>query len=212
MRCPPDIQISSLLYFLGQGLRQDKKITRLTGARPEEIVAQTVEYKPMKSAGDKIYLGPWQPPALCLHIDRERHRIVPGTHHGREFTAFLWYLFKPFQAEARDIPGPTKGSRWSTLIWWRLQYWLKHQTIPPEVPSDEVTFDLQSVSKIRTVDWDGYSERFEFDDIEGFRVPLKVWHGYAPYEEIPPTTLELISIGITSEAGSGVGVEADVDV
>jgi len=212
MRCPPDIQVSSLLYYFGQGLRQDGEIQRLTEARPEEIVNKTVEYKPMESAGGKVYVLVSQFPCLAMHVESERHRIVPGTDHGREFQASLWYLFEPFGDESRDIPGPTKGQRWCTLIWWRLQYLLKHQTLPTEVPDDEVVFDLQSVSKIRTVEMDGSDQRFEFEDIEGMRIPLKVWHGYAPYEQIDPPTMELIELGITSEAGSGVGVEADVDV
>jgi hypothetical protein len=209
MRCPPDIQVSSLLYFLGQGLRQDTEIVRLTGARPEEIVAQTVEYQPDNAHVDILTS---QMPALCLHIVSERHRLVPGTHHGREFNAMLWYLFQPQRDESMDIPGPTKVTRWCSLIWWRLQYWLKHQTLPAEVPAAQVSFDLQSVSGIRTVEMDGFSERIVFDKVVGIKVPLKVWHGKAPYTEIEPATMELIEIGITSEAGSGVGVEADVDV
>jgi hypothetical protein len=209
VRCPPDIQVSSLLYFLGQGLRQDNEIQRLTGARPEEIVAKTVEYQPDNT---RIEVLKTQMPALCLNITSERHRLVPGTHHGREFMAMLWYIFEPQRDESRDIAGPTKVQRLCSLIWWRIQYWLKHQTLPPEVPSDEVTFDLQSVSGIRTVAMDGASERIVFDKVVGIKIPLKVWHGKAPYEEIDPTTLELIEIGITSEEGTGVGVEADVDV
>ena len=213
MRAPPDIQVSSLLYYLGTALRQDSEIERLTGAAPEEIVSQTVEYKPMESGGGKIYLlGGVQLPCLALNIENERHRIVPGTHHGREFSANLWYLFRPFQSESADIHGYTKGQRLTTLIWWRIQYYLKHQQLPAEVPTDEATFDLQGVSKIRTVEMNGSSDRFEFEKVEGMRIPLTVWHGYAPYEAIDPPIMELISLGITSEAGSGVGVEADIDV
>ena len=212
MIAPPDIQISSLLYFLGTALRADDDIQRLTEARPSEIVNQTVEYQPMMAAGGQVHVLISQMPALALHVVSERPRIVPGTHHGREITAWLWYLFQPFQAEDRDMHGFTKGSRLSTLIWWRLQYYLKHQTLPPCVASDDVTFDLQSVSGIRTVEMLGESDRLEFDKVEGFRQPLKIWHGEAPYAKIPPATLDLIQLGITAEAGSGVGVSADVDV
>jgi hypothetical protein len=210
VKAPPDIQVSSILYFLGQALRQDADIQRWTNARPEEIVAKTVEYEPIaKDRGNKYQVYVSQLPALCLHITSARPKIVAGTKRGREFTAMLWYLFKPFQAESREMHGFTKGDRLKSLIWWRIQHYLMYQRLPID---DGYTFDLQAVSKIRTLEMDGETEWLAFDSVEGIKIPLKCWHGWAPYEEIDPTILELVTLGITSEAGSGVGVNANVDV
>jgi hypothetical protein len=217
LRAPPDIQVSSILYYLGYALRQDSVIQEHTEARPEEIVAQTVEYQPIdRGPGGKLHLYVSQLPALCLHIENERFRGVPGTGvvgkppRGREFTAWLWYVFLPFQSEGADMHGYTKGGRWTSLIWWRIKHWLSVQQLPG-VGTGPV-FDFQAVSNIRTLELDGSSDRFAFDSVEGIKIPLKVWHGATPYEEADPTVLEMISIGITSEAGTGVGVDADVDV
>jgi hypothetical protein len=217
LRTPPDIQVSSILYYLGYALRQDDEIVKQTGARPEEIVAQTVEYQPIdRGPGNKLHLYVSQLPSLCLNIDSERHRGVPGTGvngkppRGREFNATLWYVFQPFQSYDEDIHGFTKGQRYCSLMWWRIKHWLSVQQLPG-IGTGPV-FDFQAVSGIRTLELDGSSDRFAFDSVEGIKIPLKVWHGVTPYEEADPTILELISLGITSEAGSGVGVDADVDV
>jgi hypothetical protein len=216
MKTPPDIQVSSILYFLGQALRSDPEIQKWTEAAPEEIVAQTVEYQPLeRGPGGAISLMVTQLPALCLHIISEKPKPVPGTipPTGRQFRAWLWYLFRPFQSDGMETHGFTKGSRLCTLIWWRINYWLKKQKLyTTAAGADGPTFDLQAVSKIRLLEIDGESDRVEFDKVEGIKIPLKVWHGNAPYEEIDPTTLELITLGITSEEGSGVGVSANVDV
>jgi hypothetical protein len=216
VRTPPDIQLSSILYYLGTALRQDDEIVKWTDARPEEIVAKTVEYQPIdRGPGNKLHLYVSQFPCLALHVTSERARGVPGTGvngkppNGREFTAWLWYLFQPFQSGDADTHGFTKGARLCSLIWWRIKHWLSVQQLPA---TGDSVFDFQAVSKIRTLEIDGSSDRVEFDNVEGIKIPLKVWHGHAPYEEVTPTTLELISLGITSEEGSGVGVSADVDV
>ena len=215
MKAPPDIQVSSILYFLGTALRTDVDIQRWTEAAPEEIVAQTMEHAPIEHlAGGKIGFYATQLPCLALSIDTERFRACPGTNppRGREFMATLWYLFAPFQAES-ELHGYSKGQRFSTLMWWRIQYWLKKQKFftadaGPDVP----TFDLQAVSKIRTLEMNDSSERVGYAFAEGLKIPLKVWHAFAPYEEVDPAILNLITLGITSEAGAGVGVIADVDV
>ena len=157
-----------------------------------------------------------QMPALCLNIVSERARGVPGTGYmggpplGREFQAALWYLFRPFQSEDRDMHGLTKGDRLCTLMWWRIKHHLAKQKLGSSVYGP--TFDLQDVSKIRTLEVTGSSERVSYDIVQGIKIPITVWHGHAPYEEVSPPILEMIELGITSEEGSGVGVEADVDL
>lgn len=217
MKAPPDIQVSSILYYLGYALRQDDEIVKWTEARPEQIVAQTCEYQPIdRGPSNKLYLYVSQLPALCLHVDNERFKGVPGTGvngkppRGREFNATLWYVFQPFQSEGVDMHGFTKGQRYCSLMWWRIKHWLSVQQLPA-VGTGPV-FDFQTVSGIRKLELDGSSDRFALDSVEGIKIPLKVWHGATPYEEVDPPILELISLGITSEAGSGVGVDADVDV
>ena len=218
MRAPPDIQVSAILYYLGTALRADTDIQRLTEARPEEIVANTVEHTPMdvgSSGKGGLFLTANQMPALCLNITGERFKAVPGTGYTggpplrREFSATLWYVFQPFQSESRDMHGLTKGDRLCTLIWWRIKHHLSRQKLGD---SDAPTFDLQAVSKIRTITMDGSSERVIYDIVQGIKIPLTVWHGNAPYEEVDPAVLDLITLGITSEDGAGVGVSANVDV
>ncbi len=215
MKAPPDIQVSSILYFLGTALRSDPEIQKWTEAAPEEIVAQTVEHRPLERSGKDINVYVTQFPALCLNIDNERFRVVSGTKppRGREFNATLWYIFRTFQAEGADMHGFTKGDRLCSLIWWRIQYWLKKQKLfTAAAGADAPTFDLQTVSKIRTLEMNDTDKRFQYDSIEGLKIPLKVWHGFAPYEEVDPAVLDLISVGITAAAGAGYGVDADVDV
>lgn len=217
MKAPPDIQVSSILYFLGTALRSDPEIQKWTEASPEQIVAQTVEYQPLeRGPGNKVHLMVTELPALCLHITGERRKVVPGTGNpprGREFDAKLWYLFKPFQSEGRSLHGFTKGSRFCSLIWWRIMHYLFNQKLwTVAAGDDDPSFDLQAISKIRLLETDGSSDRVEYAEVEGMTIPLKVWHGFAPYEEIDPPILKLIELGITSESGSGVGVDADVDV
>jgi len=210
------MQVSSILYFLGQSLRSDPDIQKWTEASPEQIVAQTVEYQPLeRGPGGKVHLLTTELPALCLNIVSERFKAVPGTNppRGREFSAWIWYLYKPFQSEGRNLHGFTKGQRYSSLIWWRIQYWLKKQkwfTLPAGASGP--SYDLQDVGKIRLLEFDGSSDRVEFAQVEGIKIPIKVWHGYAPYHEADPPILELLTLGITSEEGSGVGVSANVDV
>jgi hypothetical protein len=109
--------------------------------------------------------------------------------------------------------GWTKGARWTTLIWHRIQYYLRKQKVWTVAGgADGPVFDLQSVAKIKTLLMDGESDRLEFEKVEGIKIPIKCWHWNAPYEEIDPPILELISLGITAESGSGVGVSANVDV
>lgn len=215
MKAPPDIQVSSILYFLGTALRTDPEIQKWTEAAPEEIVAKTLEHKPLERSGKDINVYTTEFPCLALNIDSERFRTVPGTDppRGREFNATLWYVFRTFQSEGADMPGFTKGDRLCTLMWWRIQYWLKKQKLfTAAAGADAPVFDLQAVSKIRTLEMNDADERFQFDSIEGLKIPLTVWHGHAPYEEVDPAYMELIELGITSESGTGVGVEADVDL
>jgi hypothetical protein len=169
----------------------------------------------MVSDKGKIYLFTSQLPALCLHVVDETERIIPGTKppRGREFRAWLWYLFQPFQGESLDMHGYTKGARLCTLIWWRVQHYMRKQKMfNLGAGADGPVFDLQTVAKIRLLEMDGASDRLEFETVEGIKIPLKCWHGWAPYEEVDPTILSTITLGITSEEGSGVGVSANVDV
>jgi len=218
VRAPPDIQVSWLLWYLGTALRGDIEIQRLTEARPEEIVASTVEHAPMDVGGGKgaLFITNNQMPALCLNITSERHKGVQGTGYlgkpmlGREFNAILWYVFRPFESEDRDMHGMTKGHRLCTLVWWRIAHALARQKLGDDLgPS----FDLQAVSGIRKIDpLTESTERVLFDIVQGIKIPITVWHGKAPYSEVAPPILELIELGITSEEGSGVGVDADVDL
>lgn len=216
MKTPPDIQVSSILYFLGMALRSDPEIQRWTEASPDEIVAKTMEHAPIEHLqGGKIGFYATQLPCLALSINTERFRACPGTNppRGREFNATLWYLFAPFQSESAEIHGYTKGQRFSTLMWWRIQYWLKKQKLfTADAGIDEPSFDLQSVSKIRILEMNDPGERVGYSFAEGLKIPLKVWHAFAPYEEVDPAVLDLIALGITSDAGAGVGVSANVDV
>ena len=217
MKAPPDIQVSSILTFLATALRSDPDVQKWTEARPEQLVAQTVEYKPLdRGPGGKVNLYVTELPIMALYITGERRKVVPGTGNpprGREFTAQLWYLFKPFQSEGRDLHGFTKGSRFCSLVWWTLHKYLYNQKLwTVAAGADGPTFDLQDVSKIRLLEMDGVSTRVEYAEVEGITIPLKCWHGFAPYEEIDPAILELVTVGITSEEGMGVGVDADVDV
>ena len=218
MKAPPDIQVSSILYFLGTALRSDPEIQKWTEASPEQIVAQTIEHLPIDhQPGGKIGFYATELPCLALNIDSERFRGVSGTGQGkprgREFQATLWYLFQPFQAKSREMHGYTMGQRLCTLMWWRIKHWLSVQKLYTAAGgADAPTFDLQAVSKIRTLEMNDSSERVGYAFAEGLKIPLTVWHGFAPYEEVDPAVLDLISLGITSEAGTGVGVDADVDV
>jgi hypothetical protein len=218
MKAPPDIQVSWLLWYLGTALRGDIEIQKWTEARPEEIIASTAEHAPIDVGGGRgrLFLTNNQMPALCLNILSERHKGVPGTgiiggpNLGREFKAMLWYVFRPFESEGYDMHGLTKGDRLCTLIWWRLKHHLAKQKLGSGFgPS----FDLQRVSGIRTIDpLTESTERVMFDIVQGIKIPLTVWHGKAPYSEVVPPTLEMVELAITSKEGSGVGVEADVDL
>ena len=140
---------------------------------------------------------------------------MPGTipPAGREFIGWIWYLFRPFQAEDIETPGPTKDSRLCSLMWWRIQhYCYKHKLYTLSAGADAPTWNLQSLGKIRTLEFDGPDTRIDFDKVAGIRIPIKVWHGHAPYEETDPTALDLVSMTITEQAGAGLGVSANVDV
>lgn len=211
---PQDIQVSGVLYFLATALRSDTEIQKITEASPDEIVAQTAEYQPMeKGPGGKIYLLSSQLPCLALHIVDEKEKIVPGTKRGREFTAWLWYLFRPFQSQSHDVHGYTMGERLCSLVWWRIQHWLMYcKLFSLSAGADGPTFDLCETAKIREIALTGNSDRIQFSEVEGIKIPIKVWHGWAPYDEIDPVILRTISLGITAESGSGVSVGATIDV
>lgn len=216
MKCPPDIQVTATLSFLAHALRSDPEIARLTEAAPDEIVAATAEFQPIdRGPGGKLMLYQTELPALCLHIVNERFRPVQGTNPpvGREFTAWLWYLFAPFQAEDIETPGFAKNSRFCSLMWWRIQhYCYRHSMYTMAAGVDGPTWNLQDVGKIRLMEFDGPDERIELAEVEGIKIPIKIWHGNAPYHQIEPVTLEMISMTLTEQAGAGVGVSANVDV
>jgi hypothetical protein len=163
-----------------------------------------------------LFLTNNQMPALCLNILSERHKGVTGTGYlgkpnlGREFNAMLWYVFRPFESEDRDMHGMTKGQRLCTLVWWRLAHHLARQKLGD---SNGPSFDLQATSGIRKIDpLTENTERVMFDIVQGIKIPITVWHGKAPYSEVDPPILELVDIGITNVEVPKIGIDLDADL
>jgi len=210
MRTPPDIQVASILHFLNLALRQDKDIQKWTSARPDEIVAETLEFQPIQRNGGEVYLFANKMPTLALHVVKsKRHRR--GGRWGRDLTLWLWYLFLPFQSDEPSIHGLTKVERWKSLIDWRLGYWLYEQKLPATAAEDEEVFNLQTAAKIRTMDV-GDTEYFNEGEIEGLKMTLEVDHLWAPYEEMDPATFDLLDFEAhTFSAGTPLVAELQVE-
>jgi hypothetical protein len=202
------------LLFLGQALRQDPLLQKWTQARPEELVAELIEFQPLQRADGQLYMFDGRMPALALHaVSAEPQR--KGKRWGRVTTYWLWYVFNPFQSDEYNIHGLTKGDRLKSIIQWRLMYWLYKQKLPDTVPTDEAVTDLQALSLIRKLEV-GTTEYFNEGEIEGLKMTLTIDHLFAPYEETDPATFDLLDFSIhTFSAGTPLvpelEVEADID-